>query len=245
MESPVDSQTAEWVERELAGALQSKVECAPDPERGLSRLRHLVAQRRARRRRTAGVGIGVIMIAALAAALPATRVYASRCLGACVAGGRFVLAKLNPDEQQRSIRHPDRQQAPEFSLEESTGKRVGLADFRGKVVVLNFWATWCNPCRTEIPWFAEFQRTYEARGFTILGVSLDEDQWTSVRPFIAQYWINYPILMGNNEVLQAYGGLESVPTTLIIDRRGRVAATHVGLVSKSTYEKDIVAALNE
>lgn len=112
-------------------------------------------------------------------------------------------------------------------------------------MVLNFWATWCNPCRLEIPWFVEFQRAYNARGFRVIGVSMDEDGWSPVLPYVTEQKINYPIVLGKNDVLQAYGGLESLPTTLIIDRRGRVAATHVGLVSKSVYERDIKAALSE
>ena len=112
-------------------------------------------------------------------------------------------------------------------------------------MVLNFWATWCNPCRLEIPWFVEFQRAYDAKGFSVIGVSVDEDGWTPVLPYVTKQKINYPIVLGKNDVLQAYGGLESLPTTLIIDRQGRVAATHVGLVSRSVFERDIKAALSE
>ena len=127
----------------------------------------------------------------------------------------------------------------------AAGEPVQLSAYRGKVVLLNFWATWCDPCQREIPWFVEFQRTFEPQGFAVIGVSLDESGWAAVRPFLARQPVNYPVVIGDNGVLNALGGLETLPTTLILDRSGRVAVTHVGLVSKDSYERDIAAALNE
>jgi cytochrome c biogenesis protein CcmG/thiol:disulfide interchange protein DsbE len=171
-----------------------------------------------------------------------------RCVDACVAGGdrlgQFFLSRLRPDQNKLSIKHEERAYAPDFALVDGRGKRIRLSAYRGQVVVLNFWATWCNPCRVEIPWFIEFQRKHGPQGFGVIGVSLDED-WAAVRPYVVKQGVNYPIVLGNDSVLQSYGGLESLPTTLIIDRHGRVAATHVGLVSKSVYEKDILSALTE
>ena len=91
----------------------------------------------------------------------------------------------------------------------------------------------------------KFQRTFEPQGFAVIGVSLDELGWAAVRPFLARQPVNYPVVIGDNGVLNALGGLETLPTTLILDRSGRVAVTHVGLVSKDSYERDIAAALNE
>ena len=133
--------------------------------------------------------------------------------------------------------------APDFTLANAKGERLRLADYKGKVVLLNFWATWCGPCKVEIPWFIEFQKQYQAKGFTVLGVSLDEDGWKVINPYVAKQKINYPILLGNEEVNQRYGGIEALPTTLLIGRDGKVAYLHAGLVSKSEYEKEILALL--
>jgi peroxiredoxin len=135
------------------------------------------------------------------------------------------------------------QTAPDFTLADAKGKRLRLSDYRGKVVLLNFWATWCGPCKVEIPWFIEFQKEYQAKGFTVLGVSLDEDGWKVINPFAAEQKINYPILLGNEEVNQRYGGIEALPTTLVIGRDGKIAYLHAGLVSRREYEKEILQLL--
>jgi cytochrome c biogenesis protein CcmG/thiol:disulfide interchange protein DsbE len=132
-----------------------------------------------------------------------------------------------------------RKMAPDFALKDMNGKTVRLSDYRGQVVLLNFWATWCGPCKIEIPWFVEFQRTYKDRGFTVLGVSVDEDGWEAVRPFLASRQVNYPVVVSTLEVEQQYGGVEALPVSFLIDREGRIAATHVGLVTKKTYEDEI------
>jgi len=129
--------------------------------------------------------------------------------------------------------------APDFTLKDAKGARLRLADYRGKVVLLNFWATWCAPCKTEIPWFIEFEKRYQAHGFTVLGVSMDEDGWKAVNPYVAAQKINYPIVLGNEEVNELYGGIEALPTTLLIGRDGRVAFIHGGLISREEYEREI------
>jgi peroxiredoxin len=132
----------------------------------------------------------------------------------------------------------------DFALKDSTGKTVKLSDYRGKVVLLNFWATWCGPSQIEIPWFMDFENTYKDRNFAVLGVSFDDDGWTSVKPFIEKKKLNYRIAIGTEEISTLYGGLDSLPTTFILDRQGRIAATHVGLVSKSDYQNDILNLLD-
>ena len=132
-----------------------------------------------------------------------------------------------------------RKSAPDFSLKDANGHTVRLSDFRGRVVLLNFWATWCTPCQAEIPWFIELQQKYQADGLTVLGVSMDDDGWKAVRPFLAARHINYPILLGNEEVSQLYGGIESLPTTLLIGRDGRTEFYHSGLVGKGEYQTEI------
>jgi cytochrome c biogenesis protein CcmG/thiol:disulfide interchange protein DsbE len=128
--------------------------------------------------------------------------------------------------------------APNFTLQDADGKTVQLSDFKGKVVLLDFWATWCGPCKIEIPWFIEFQRKYKDRGFTVLGVSMD-DGWPIVKEFAQEFKMNYPVVLGNDELGQAYGGVEVLPTTFIIDKQGRIINVHMGLVSKDEMEKQI------
>ena len=135
--------------------------------------------------------------------------------------------------------------AIEFMLADSTGKQQKLSDYKGKVVLLNFWATWCGPCKIEIPWFNEFQEKYKAKGFSALGVAMDDEGWEMVRPYLAKNKIAYPIMVGNEPLAQKYGGVESMPTTFIIDRQGRITSMHVGLVSKKDYSDEIEKLLLE
>jgi peroxiredoxin len=136
-----------------------------------------------------------------------------------------------------------RKAAPEFALKDADGKTVTLADYKGKVVLLNFWATWCGPCKIEIPWFADFEQKYKDRGFAVLGVAMDEEGWEVIKPYLEQSKVNYRVILGNDTVAGLYGGVESLPTTFVLDRNGKIASTHVGLVSKSDYENEIMQLL--
>jgi peroxiredoxin len=138
----------------------------------------------------------------------------------------------------------ERKQAPAFKLKDGDGRTVSLADYKGKVVLLNFWATWCGPCKVEIPWFVEFEQKFKDRGFAVVGVSMDEEGWEVVKPYLEKNRVNYRMAVGNDEVAQDYGGVESLPTTFLIDKQGRIAKTHIGLVSKSDYENEIVQLLD-
>ena len=132
-----------------------------------------------------------------------------------------------------------RRAAPNFELKDADGKTVKLSDYRGKVVLLNFWATWCGPCKVEIPWFVDFETQFKDRGFAVLGVAMDDEGWEIVRPYVQAKKVNYRVMVGNDSVATLYGGVESLPTTFVIDREGKIAAVHVGLVSKSEYANDI------
>jgi cytochrome c biogenesis protein CcmG/thiol:disulfide interchange protein DsbE len=132
-----------------------------------------------------------------------------------------------------------RKPAPNFTLKDASGANVELSSYRGKVVLLNFWATWCGPCELEIPWFEQFEQQYKSKGFEVVGVSMDDDGWPAVKPFIAAKKINYRILLGNDSVTQLYGGVDALPTTFIIDRDGRIAKVHVGLAGKDEYANEI------
>ncbi len=138
----------------------------------------------------------------------------------------------------------DRNTAPAFTLKDSHGRTVQLSDYKGKVVLLNFWATWCGPCKIEIPWFIDFEQRFKDRGFAVLGVSMDEDGWEAVKPYIESKKVNYRVVIGTDEVADLYGGVSSLPTSFVIDRQGKIASTHVGLVSKSVYQNDIEQLLD-
>jgi thiol-disulfide isomerase/thioredoxin len=136
-----------------------------------------------------------------------------------------------------------RKLAPNFSLKDADGNAVNLTDYRGKVVLVNFWATWCGPCEAEIPWFIEFEKKYKDQGFAVLGVSMDDDGWKSVRPYVASHKINYRIMIGSEVVSQQFGEIDSLPTSFMLDREGRIASNHVGLVDKVDYQNEIVKLL--
>lgn len=138
----------------------------------------------------------------------------------------------------------DRKMAPDIELKDASGKVVKLSDFRGKVVLLDFWATWCGPCAIEIPWFVDFQRKYKDRGFEVLGISMDDDGWKAITPFVAEKKINYRVVLGDDKTGDLYGGVEALPTTFVIDRDGRIASVHVGLTGKKDFEDAIEKLLD-
>jgi cytochrome c biogenesis protein CcmG/thiol:disulfide interchange protein DsbE len=130
----------------------------------------------------------------------------------------------------------------DFTLKDMTGADVRLADHRGKVVLLNFWATWCGPCRVEIPAFVELQEKYRDKGLSILGVSID-DTPDQLKPFADQMKINYPLLMLQSDVEEAYGPLWAVPTTFVIGRNGSICGKHIGPATREQLESEIKALL--
>jgi peroxiredoxin len=151
------------------------------------------------------------------------------------------LVACSPTKPARPVVKNDdkRKPAPDFALKDANGKVVHLADYQGKVVLLDFWATWCGPCVVEIPWFQEFQRKYKDRGFEVLGVSMDDDGWKAINPFVEKRKINYRVVLGDDKTGDQYGGLEALPTTFVIDRSGRIASVHVGLANKKDFEDAI------
>ena len=133
--------------------------------------------------------------------------------------------------------------APDFSLESSDGGTVTLSSLKGQVVLVNFWATWCGPCKIEMPWFIEFQRKYKDRGFSVVAISLDEEGWDAVRPFAEELQANFPIVLGDVAVEEKFGGVAALPTTFVIDKEGMIHSRHTGLVSKGDYEDEIESLL--
>jgi len=133
----------------------------------------------------------------------------------------------------------DRREAPNFTLKDADGRTVHLSDYRGKVVLLDFWATWCGPCRIEIPWFMEIERQNKDKGFEVLGVAMDDEGWESVKPFLTEMKMNYRVVIGNDETAREYGGVDALPTTFLIDREGRIAAIHIGLADRRDFEDGV------
>jgi thiol-disulfide isomerase/thioredoxin len=141
---------------------------------------------------------------------------------------------------------------PDLKLKDLDGKDVSLADYKGKVVFLNFWATWCDPCRVEIPWLIDMQAKYASRGFTVVGVAMDEEGKSVVAPFIAkerfdvngqQLPMGYPILLGTDEAADKFGGILGYPTSFLISRDGKVVTKFQGLKSSDELLKAIEAQL--
>ena len=235
---------------EIFSRVRADEDWQPDLQRGLAilRQRRVAAKRRGRAWAFAAIAAMTASIPMLA--FPVTRSFAERWVSACVqetvAVREFLLGRSASLPSTTYVKPGDRRMAPEFNLTDSAGHRVRLSDARGEVVLLNFWATWCAPCEQEIPWFVEFQQANAERGFAVLGVAMDKSGWAVIKPYAASKKVNYPIVLGNDEVALLFGGKYfPMPLTLIIDRSGRIASIHAGLCRKDEYASDIETVLNE
>jgi len=135
--------------------------------------------------------------------------------------------------------------APDFALQSIDGKTIRLSDYRGKAVVLNFWATWCGPCKIEMPWFVDLQKQYGAAGLQFLGVAMDDASTKEIAEFAQSMGVNYPILLGKEAVGEAYGGVQFLPETFFIDRSGKVVDRAFGLKGRGEIEDDIKKILGQ
>ena len=172
--------------------------------------------------------LGVITVVTLSiyGSLRASRIFHSQA----AASGSVDGATLEP--------------AQEFELKSLDGRTMKLSDFRGKVVVLNFWATWCAPCRVETPWLVDLYRQYKEQGLEVVGVSMDDGDQEHVADFVKEMGINYTVLMGNHAVGDAYGGLRFLPQTFFIGRDGKIIKHSFGTRSKSDFEDAIKQSLS-
>ena len=145
-----------------------------------------------------------------------------------------------------------RKKAPAFRLVDAQGHTIDLHAFKGKVVLLDFWATWCGGCKLEIPWYMAFDQKYKSQGLAVIGVAMDDEGWAKVRPFLAQpkdeetggnTAMQYPVVLGSTSLSKAYG-LTSMPMTILIDRQGNIALSHTGVVDKDDFDLHIQQLLN-
>jgi len=134
--------------------------------------------------------------------------------------------------------------APDFTLESLDGKNMRLSDFRGKAVLLNFWATWCVPCKIEMPWFVELQQKYGADGLQVVGVAMDDSSKEDIAKFAKEMGVNYPVLLGKEAVGDEYGGVPALPESFFIGRDGKIVDRIIGLKGKDEIEDSIKKALD-
>ncbi|MBA4149041.1 MAG: TlpA family protein disulfide reductase [Verrucomicrobia bacterium] len=167
-----------------------------------------------------------------------TRFFRFVLLAAAVAAVSLV-ASINKGHSVQ-----DAETAPAWTATGIDGKAVSSSDFAGKVVILTFWATWCPPCRAEIPGFIDLQKQHAKEGLVIVGASVDQGGTDAVEPFVEKTAINYPVVLASEEMQEAFGGIEGIPATFIIDRAGKIVSKHVGFVEKKQLEKEIKPLLS-
>jgi len=170
--------------------------------------------------------------------------YMQRCIVASIAFviSFFALRATAPADLTRA---DSRKPLPQVALTDSNGAPVDLSGYKGSVVLLDFWATWCEGCKEEIPWFMELQDKYNKSGLVVVGASLDDDGWKSVKPYLREHKINYRIVIGTFESAKQFGVDKGMPVTLLVDRTGKIADLHAGMVDKDAFEREIQTLLKE
>jgi thiol-disulfide isomerase/thioredoxin len=186
----------------------------PDAEAALLRLR---AKQSAHRRNSQFLLYSGLALAALLTFGP-TRAYTQRCIDACV-------AIVNPHAA--------------LTLADQDGHPLRFANFSGRVLLVNYFATWCEPCRAEVQWLNDFRVRYEPEGLSVLAVSLDEGGWPTVQPFLLQNAVAYPVALQHPNLRQRFGEITSIPTTILVDRSGSIHSIQTGRTSKEILESQI------
>lgn len=162
-----------------------------------------------------------------------------------------ILAMLASGRYLSRVRHPGTTlvgdvrgvPAPDFELSSLDGRKVKLSDYRGKAVLLNFWATWCSPCKVEMPWFVDLQKKYGSDGLVILGIAMDDSDAPKIAQFASEMGVNYPVLLGTDKVSEQYGNVDYLPTSFYINRQGKIVGKGTGLLGRAEIEKNIQKAL--
>jgi thiol-disulfide isomerase/thioredoxin len=206
------------------------------------------------KRNTVVLGIVLVILAVFAWAGWANWEYrkqaAERALAATAKG---ILVADGAGGMPKFVSPLEGKMAPAFALEDLSGKKVSLAGYKGKALLINFWATWCGPCKIETPWLIELRNQYAGQGFEILGVSADDidrgdpkklgEEKKEIAKFVEQMHMNYPVLIDGDSISQPYGGLDSLPTSFFVNRDGTVVAAQMGITSKDEIEGNIKKAL--
>jgi thiol-disulfide isomerase/thioredoxin len=149
------------------------------------------------------------------------------------------------NQQQEQVSNSNNMKAPDFTLTSTSGKKINLSDYKGKIVILDFWATWCGPCRMGVPDLVSIQKEYKDK-VVVIGISLDDQRTMSdIAPFMKQYGVNYPIVYGTNKVVMDYGNIEAIPTSFVIDKKGFIVDQNIGLVPKEKFLDKIDSLMKE
>ena len=205
------------------------------------------------KRNTVVLSVVLLLLAAFAWAGWANWEYrkqAAELRAAAVARGELVATSSDAPQFLSPLMNKP---APDFTLQDLSGKKVSLSSYKGKAVLINFWATWCAPCKIETPWIIDLRNQYAAQGFEVLGISADDldlndkqklaEEKQQIAATVQQMHIPYPVLLNGDSLSQSYGGLDELPTSFFLDRNGTVVATQVGLTSKDELEGNIRKAL--
>jgi len=238
----VELHVNDWVDERMS-ALNSTDNWQPNVTAGFERLTKLGTTAKLVARKTilfAAATTAAICLAVMA--YPSPEVFARRCIAECKVVWQNL--SLSPRTQANLTPGNARYAAPDFMLKDANDNNFGLSEQKGKVVLVNFWATWCHGCQLEIPWYIEFQKKYQKQGLVVIGISMDEDGWKSVRPWLSEKRVNYPIVIGNQGLADRFG-LNGMPLTALVDRDGKIADVHIGVVDKDPTEQKIRALLQE
>jgi peroxiredoxin len=237
MDKNNEAKVNDWVDEHLA-TLNPDGKWKPNVARGLTRFKR---QRNAgiRRGRSWAMAAAIAAVACICLLTFPTSRDAVQNLWRRSSGIKVVdVGKVSADVKTLK----DGQLPPDFTLKDSTGANIQLSAYKGKVVLLNFWATWCGGCKVEIPWLVEFEKRYKNSGLAVIGVSMDENGWKTVKPFLEESQINYPVVIGDDAMAKAYR-VVGMPMTILIGRDGKIAARSVGIIDKNNCENEIIRLL--
>ena len=149
------------------------------------------------------------------------------------------------EDQMNEQVKDNKNKAPDFNLVSTDGKKINLSDYKGKIVILDFWATWCGPCRMGVPDLVSIQKEFKDK-VAVIGISLDDERtMDDILPFMKEYGINYPVVYGTNQVVVDYGYIQAIPTTFVINAKGYIVDQYVGLVAKEKYVNRINSLMKE